>query len=438
MNTKSSKDYKPLNVLIITSSAGGGLLQAAVAQEQQTRAEDSDIKIVKKDVLRDWVGGWLGRFCIESWNTAQKRGDVKSQKFFVSFHWLFDYIAWPKVFFHTLNTLLKNDIDRVIDTQTTSTSAIMKAIRLFNKRRSKGVILEKIVVDLPTRKATHFFRPIKLLSKKDKQCLKLRTIRPLLEEGQTADAFWQLHCGMSESEIHYEDVNVRQSFRAFQGKSRSNTTTKLKLYFNDDNELRIMQQTWERGTIKASIQGNHIHFDVPDNARVFTILLGSQPARVATLNYVKNFIEIVRGLPQGTPPVYLFVFCGEYTSQQGSLLLELAEAIKQTKDYPDLLSIILFSFQSDDVIAPLFHRSDATCSRSGGQTAMELMAVSTGEIWIHSETKKKAGNLTLKQLLKGIPVWESESALYLVKLCGAKLVTPEIFSEDVRRIFASS
>src|SRR5690606_26314021 len=131
------------------------------------------IKTIQCDVLKDWVWGWLGKFSINVWNTAQKKGDVFSQKFFVSFHRLFDYITWPNAFFHTLSILFKEDIDRVIDTQPSSTSAIMKAIRIFNWKRSKNVVLEKVVVDLPTKKATHFFRPIKGLSKKDKKFLKV-------------------------------------------------------------------------------------------------------------------------------------------------------------------------------------------------------------------------------------------------------------------------
>ncbi len=58
--------------------------------------------------------------------------------------------------------------------------------------------------------------------------------------------------------------------------------------------------------------------------------------------------------------------------------------------------------------------------RSGGQTAMKLMVVSTGEIWIHSEAKLKSGGASLSHLLEEILVWESESALYLVKNCAAK------------------
>lgn len=419
-------------ILIITSSAGGGLLQAANAQEQDALAKDPNIRTIQCDVLKDWVWGWLGRFSIETWNTAQKKGDVFSQKFFVSFHRLFDYIIWPNSFFHTLSILFREDIDRVIDTQPSSTSAIMKAIRIFNWMRSKKVVLEKLIVDLPTRKATHFFRPIKALSKKDKKNLKLRTIAPLLAEGQTAEEFWQHFCGLSESEIYYEDVNVRLPFKSLKGKSRPQHHISISFNTKNESEINLMKLSYERGDICASVESDQITFDIPSSARVITILLGSQPARAATLNYVKNFVEVAKTT---TSPIYLFVFCANHN--EGSLFQKVSELVESIPEYPTNLTVIPFSFQNDNVIAPLFHRSDITISRSGGGTAMELMAVSTGEIWIHSEAKSKTKDLTLKELLSGIPVWESESALYLLKLKGAKILTPEIFTPEAIRLLSN-
>ena len=67
-----------------------------------------------------------------------------------------------------------------------------------------------------------------------------------------------------------------------------------------------------------------------------------------------------------------------------------------------------------------------TCTRSGGQTAMELMCVSTGQIWIHSEAKKG------QDVLLGIPGWEGASAVYLQKQKGAKILTPDTIIEHAR------
>ncbi len=433
----SPKPSKPTKLLIITSSGGGGLLQAAVAKEQEAKANDPTVQIVKRDVLKDWVWKRLGRFSIFYWNGAQRRGLVKAQLFIVQFQWLFELFSWPAFFYKTLKILYKENIDRVIDTQVMGTSAILKAIRLFNRKMGKNVVLEKIVVDLPTKKATHCFRPIKNLSRKDKKILKLTTIAPLLEEGQSAEEFWQENCGLSEGEIYYEGLTVRQNFRKLTGKKRSPHSISLPIRFKNQEELQLMNQCLERGSIRNQVKGKEIHLTIHPEDRVFTILLGSQPANEATLTYVKKFISLAKEAEELKIPSHLFVFCSDM-SDKDSLFGKVVDLVVNAKSYPKYFSVIPFSFQTDDVIAPLFHRSDLTCTRSGGQTAMELMAVSTGEIWIHSEAKRKENEMTLEDLLGGIPAWEGASALYLKKFRGAKIVTPETFIPYARRHFQAS
>jgi hypothetical protein len=64
---------------------------------------------------------------------------------------------------------------------------------------------------------------------------------------------------------------------------------------------------------------------------------------------------------------------------------------------------------------------------------MELMCVARGEIGIHSEAKKgKAGDISLEELLKGIPGLEAANALYLQKIRGAKIVTPETIAPIIK------
>ncbi len=429
---------KPKKLLIITSSGGGGLLQAAVAKEQEARSQDPSLTIVKRDVLRDWVGKRFGEFCISYWNGAQRMGRLKTQVFGMRTQWIFDWIAWPSVFYKTLKTLFDEDVDRVIDTQNLCTSAILKAIRIFNKRRAKQICLEKVIVDLPTKQATHYFRPIKALSESDRKCLKLFSIAPLLDEGQTAEDFWQKNCGFSDKEINYEDVIVRQAFRKLKGQPRSGDATRLLFRFKNEEELRLMQKAYKKGAIRSQIRSGEAHFIIAPEDRVFTILLGSQPANEATLNYVKKFIQIANEGENGKGQAHLFVFCSDHTPKETTLFRKVSDYVGRLKKYPKHFSVIPFSFQSDDVIAPLFHRTDLSCTRSGGQTAMELMAVSTGEMWVHSEAKKGSKELTQEDLLSGIPGWEAASALYLQKIRGAKIVTPEIFAPHARRLLRSN
>lgn len=420
----------PMKLLIITSSGGGGLLQAAIAKEQQAKIDNPKIQIIKKDVLRDWVGKKFGHFCTSSYNKAQQKGDVKSITFFCGSQWIFDYMCWPIIFMQTLKVLFRENIDQVIDTQNLCTSAILKAIRFFNYKRSKQIRLEKIIVDLPTNKATHFFGPIKRLSQKDKLYLHLKTILPLLETNQTLEDFWQKNCGLSNQDIHYEDLNVRQSFKKLQGKPRNLNDQMISLHFQSEEELESILRTCQKGDIHTTVQKDTLQITISKKMRMITLLLGSQPANSATVNYVKHFINLAKEHP--LIPVCFFVFCGEYRSNKDSLFQRVIRAVQEEKEYPPHFSVIPFSFQSDNVIASLFHRSNLTCSRSGGQTAMELMAVGTGEIWIHSEAKAKNNELSYKDLLEGIPNWESESAVYLQRIKGAKIVTPEIFLPHAR------
>jgi len=421
-------------LLIITSSGGGGLIQTANAKEQEALVKDPNLLIVRRDIFRHWVWKPFGNFCVNFWNKAQLGGNLKAQKICVWGQFLVDYFLYPTLFIHALYTLFKEDVDQVIDTQPMGTVAILQAIRIYNARRGKNVRLEKILVDLPTKKATHFFRPIKGLSKKNRRNLQLTSIVPLLEKGETAEEFWQTNCGMSEKEVHYEEVYVRQAFQKFKRKIRSDEIMKIKVKFKNREERDLMRKTIERGSISANLRESEFEFKIRPEDRMVTVLLGSQPAKEGTLNYTKKFAALVKEFPK--TPFHLFVFCADHQEGEDSLFRKVTDFACQIKDFPKHFSIIPFSFQNEDVIAPLLYRSDATCTRSGGQTAMELMCVSTGEMWIHSEAKEK--NPSMEMLLEGIPGWEAESAIYLQRMRGAKVVTPETFIPHARRLFQSN
>lgn len=418
-------ETKPKKLLIITSSGGGGLIQTANAKEQEFLAKDSELVIVRRDLLKDWAP--FSNFMINFWNQAQKSGKIWAQMICVKGQFIVDFFLFPYIFFHTLSILFKEeDVYHIIDTQPLGTSAIIKAVRIFNQRRGKNVRVEKVLVDLPTKEATHFFRQIKKLSRRNRKLLQLTTIAPLLEEGETAEQFWQMTCGLSEKEVNCEEVYVRQAFQQYKGKERPAEPLLIKVQTKNEEEIELMQKTFNRGSVKSKIQGSEVEFQIAPEDRMVTILLGSQPAAEATVNYVKRFISIAREFSQVI--THLFVFCADHKPAEKSLFRQIVDLSSEIKDYPKNLSIIPFSFQNESVIAPLFYRADITCTRSGGQTAMELMCVSTGEIWIHSESKKG------EDLLRGIPGWEAASALYLQKLHGAKIVTPDIFMPEARRI----
>lgn len=419
-------DQKLKKMLLITSSGGGGLLQTANAKEQETLAKYPDLQIVRRDLLKDWVWKPVGEYFINFWNQAQKKGNIPAQMLCVYGQFLIDLMLHPVIFSYTLYTLFQEDIDHVMDTQPMGTSAILKAIRIYNKTRGKNLRLEKIVVDLPTKGAIHFFRPIRKLSNKSRSLIQLTSIPPLLEEGQTEEEFWQSNCKLSAQNVRLEEVYIRQGFRPFK-KKRSLERVNIPIHYKNQEELALMKKSFERGSIQANVQEHEVDFILELSDRVVTVLLGSQPSGNATVNYVKKIISLVQEFPE--VKTHLFVFCADHMEGTPSLFRKVTDAVSEWKDFPKNLSVIPFSFQSETVLAPLFHRSDLTCTRSGGQTAMELMCVSTGKICIHSEAK------TAKNLLKGIPGWEAASAIYLQKFKGAKIVTPDLIENEMRRLY---
>lgn len=426
MSTTQSTILQPKKLLIITSSGGGGLIQTANAKAQEALAKDPNLIIIRRDLLKDWVWGPFGNYCINFWNSAQLKGNIFAQQLCVLSQGFVDYCLHPTIFCYALYTIFKEDVDHVIDTQVLGTSAVLKALRIFNRKKQKNVRLEKVLVDLPTKKATHFFRAIKKLSPNSRKFFQLTAILPLLEEGETAEQFWQETCGLSESEVNCEDPYVRAAFLPFKGKKRILESVQLKVRYKNKEELRLLTETAERGSLPLKISSDEVEVTIAPQDTLITILLGSQPANTATLNYIEKIAAVARKTPEKN--IRLFVFCADHKEGDGSLFRKAADLVASMKDYPKNLSVIPFSFQKEDVVAPLFFRSDATCTRSGGQTAMELMSVSTGEMWIHSEAAKEA------DLLKGMPSWESASAVYLERGHGAKIVSTETVTSHAERL----
>lgn len=407
-------------ILLLYCSGGSGLLQAAIAKEQEILAQDSSAHFIRRDMLKDWYWKFVGQYSIRKWDRAQRIGDVKTLEWCINRQKMADFFFWPWIFYRAVTTFFREKIDRVIDTQPLNTSAVLFALRLYNWRSGKNVVLEKVAVDLPTERNTHFFHSIKKLSEKSRKNLRLITLPPLPDSPeQTPKEFWRKHCGLELQEVVYEYYPVRQSFRKFQGKQRKQETFSFEARFSNAEEGELLQTALRQGSIDARMGESNVRFSLAPEDRVMTLLLGSQPAFTATLGYVREMQKRVEA--SSLKQVHLFVLCAKHRPGEDSLLKRVAALAGLSK-----LNVIPLSFQNDEVIAPLFYRSDLTCTRSGGHTAMELMCTMQGEIWIHSESKKKEGELSLEGLLRGIPGWEAGNALYMHKFHNAKIVTPEL------------
>ncbi len=419
----------PLNlkkVLIITSSGGGGLKQVAKAVHQEVLEKNQEAEIKTVDMLLEIMTGfkWASNF----YNWTQRSGNVLLQVIFVKMQSMADIVFWPQLFFGTLRLLLKYNFDIVYDTQVVGISAIIKAVRLYNFIRKKNASVHRVVVDMPTKKCTHFFANVKRLSKKDRSYLSLITTDPLLEIGETEDQFWKKNCGFLKNEVIYDDFPIRKSFKKYFNKAKCSTDFEISISAKSEFERSFIKKTLLLSHVNFNEKNRDFYFNITPIDKLAVVLLGSQPANKSTYNYVKYFTEIAKKT-QNNENLYICVFCHEYNEEENTLFHKIYDFIKEYSNFPSNMKIIPMSFQTEDVISALFYRCDVAITRSGGSTAMELMSISHGEKWIHSEFKKKVTkNVTYKKLLKGIPFWEAGSAEYVKKKCNGKIVTPELIS----------
>jgi hypothetical protein len=426
-------DKKHKKLLLFTTSGGGGHIQAAKAQTLKALSENPNTIILQKDVLIDMISKNFGKVFVYLWNSSQKRGNVKFLMFLQKNVPTADILFGPFIFLRTLYILLKEGIDQVVDTQPVGTAAIIKAIKVARKITGKPLKLEKIVTELPTDNVIHFFKPIKRLSPTDRMLLKLISTIPLLENGQTTEEFWEKNCGLLESEVCYESFPLRPSFRKYlNAKDETRKSMKILIHVHSNEEKFLISDSIKKGFIPSEIYRDKIGINIEKDDKVSTILLGSQPTEEATLKYLKKYIELTKR--SSTPERHiLFVFCNSHVEHKNSLLKKVHSIVQKTEDFPKNLSVIPMCFQSDDVIASLYFRSDATFTRSGGLTAMELMSVAQGQIWIHSEVRHTRSYSS--KLERGMPIWERGNATYLQHKKGAQFITPETFIDCCHPLF---
>jgi len=418
------------NVLVIFASGGGGLIQAAEAKCQEILAKNPRANIIKKDLMIEWVGIPFGYLGVKAWDYAQKKGAISKLEQILSCQSAADYFFWPNVFFRAVWLLLKENITQVIDTQPVCTAAIIKAIRFVNYYKKKNIQLEKVVVDLPTDLNTHFFSPIKKLSIKDRKLIKIFTIDPLLKDKETEEQFWERNCKLSLDRIYIQKYFIRQSFLKYQKKDTINTSTIIRASCYDKDEIIMTENVLKGKNVDFEKKDMDFFYKIGAVDLVYTILLGSQPAGEATIAYLNGFLRLFESSKKSSKHI-IFIFCSKHNMQKKSLFKTVADFAIEKDCYRNLI-IIPLSFQNEEVISPIFSRSNVTFTRSGGQTAMELMAVMRGKMFIHSEVK---GDLSREKLLKGMYAWESGSALYLEEKKEATIVTPKTFEEYLSELF---
>jgi hypothetical protein len=415
---------KQSRVLILTLSAGGGHVQAAKAKKEQLLLEDPTTLIYEVDILADWINSYFGKWGAGKWNEWQRVGNVKSLQLFINLQFAADLLFYPFFFFHALKTVFTKKIDRIIDTQVLGTAAIIRAIRFYDYWTHKKIILEKVLTELPTSQVTHSFSPIKRLSAKSKAYLKLYTTHPLLLKGENEQDFWKTQCRLSPNQIVYDALPLRKSFLQMKDQKFIKQDLLLPIKPQSEKEKEQMLACLHQGKGPHDLEGDNILLEIGKEDRVSVIMLGSRPSEPGTLQYLHHFLRARQALDGAQKKKdWLFVFCSKDRSPRGLFYDRVVEVILKTPSFPENLCIVPLTFQSDTMIAPLFFRADATITRSGGLTSMELLTICHGKIFIHSEppvSKKKKINM---------PPWEEGNAHYLEKKKGAKIVLAPLFYE---------
>jgi hypothetical protein len=429
-----TKTQDNLSLLVITTSGGGGHLQAANAKIAEERLKNASLHVVTHDVLATACGRWFGRFMINQiWNSAQRKGSVRALEFWAGGAPIFDVLFWIPVFIQIFLKLRNNHVTHVVDTQPLCLSPITYAVRAYNQLHKKHLVIEKILTELPTRYTSHYFAPIKRLRKKNRSLIQLITTKPLVADNQTAEHFWERYCGLPLSNIFYADFPIRPCFKKYQDLEKMKSPLVLKIILKNPYEKKLVQDLVQTGLSHAVFEESTLTLTLEPEDKVTTLMLGSQTVQEASLHYVKNFIDIIKNDLNTSIRYYFFVFCSHRSLEDIPLQDRIHSLIMSYPAYPSNLTIIPMSSQTDDVIAPLYFRSDATVTKAGGITAMELMAVAQGKIWIHREEKtaplEKVLPLFSSLPYKGMPKWEYGNATYLGEMKGAEMISPEKFSE---------
>ncbi len=393
-------------------------MQATAAKAHELHQNQPHIKVIQRDILLDWLGKHPGSLFAGFWNYAQKKGQINIQKLLIWFQKKFDVLFRPPVFIRLLVLIIRSDVDYIIDAQPLCTAAIIRAIKLAEKYTNRSIRYEKLLVDLPTDQALHYFRSIKKLKPKDRKRLYLYTTHPLLDDHESEEAFWQDYTELPSENIIYAEFPLRPSFKDLEGPLLKHESHSLAARIPSLDAWKCICDVLGRGELEYDYCEPYLDLTIPAHSKVTLLMLGSRPAEKATLGYVQEFIRYKQEQNSDVHDV-LFAFCRKY-----HLLSKVCDAAMATDTFPKNLTIIPLTYQDDSLIAPLFARADASITRSGGITSMELLSTMQGQIMVHSEAKASASP-TLAELLKGIPVWEKGNARYLQARKQAHIVTPD-------------
>jgi hypothetical protein len=408
-----NKNNKPC-VLIITLICGGGHLQAANALRKKIVKADPAMSVIQVDLFNDWMGKLIGRFLTNIWNVPLQKGHN-----FISLCYSYfgipiaDVIFFIPLFIQAFRTFQKYSFLRIIDTQCVGTTAITLALYLSNKLKKKNLKVEKILTEIPTKRAIHFFHPLRLLPNRLKKLIELNVVEPLpLEQN-----FWKKNTGLNDDQIKIITPPLREAFFQLSNLPITREEYKIKMSFSSEEEK---DKVVKIAKIESKIifeDPRNITVDCSENCDLTTIMLGSQPHTKTIHKYLEKFSELIRHSPSKE---YLLFVLGNSSISGWKQLLNFWEDLE---DLPKNFHPILLSMQEHETVAHLLKISNRTITRSGGLTSMELFKIQQKNALIHTDIIRNH-----QPVLRKMPPWEIGNAEVLIERIGAKIIHPDFLN----------
>ncbi|KIA77052.1 hypothetical protein [Parachlamydia acanthamoebae] len=280
------------DVALISSAGGAGHKIAALAIKSAHPGDCYEINTFG-------TLGKIGKACTNSWDKAQKQGNVKKQIKLAKRQGFAEALFSVPIYFRICYVLLRYDIDKIIDTQAIGTLPIVRAARTVNFiyrlfRKKKVITVWKIFIELPNAKSLYYHRYIKKLSKKDKKIFKFVSISPSLKTSEEEENFWKKFCNLSlmKGEIVYADSPIRKEFLAY--KDCPPKPNEVAIAINTEEELTILRSLHDElgPCIDPDSPQKLLHIPVKSDDIVMTLMLGSQVAEKATSNYVSSVLKL--------------------------------------------------------------------------------------------------------------------------------------------------
>ncbi len=409
------------SVLLITCSAGHGHTIATENIKKRLLAENPNLNIITLDVST-YILAPLGSKINTFWDFNMRHG-TRLMSFLPKLLVLTHYETFYEKFLANnlkkkiTGILQENNIQTIYDAQPIFTNLMLNT--LASTQAGKNCTYHKILTDLPTRLNQHFLPNIKRIQHKKNVEFKLHAQTPMESAGQSAADFWQQHCNLNTEQISSTFATPVNAEYLVIPKNNHNIAV---------NILAPLVKHYQ-----LEYKNGQLH--IPDNAKVTTLMLGSQGLCVIP-DYVDAYIEQAKQKHVDTPHIF-FVAC----SKNATLYEQLEQKILQKNIKQNLPNHLLIPLPMQDpsTIAYLMWRSQQAVIRPSGLSCLEQLAMAqtrkqsgienSPKIWVHVPYNKTLPEFDTAAerdacLIKRSFGYERGNAEYLLAHLEAHLATP--------------